>query len=190
MHKNATMHAQVEQNARKMKTSLLNKPAHKEHYCDVQAGSAKCIGVHGRCTGLQLLVVSQNIYIIFHRTSHFPPASLPIGSQRDKSDMFLMSAAPSGIPDSISFNDVNLTSITIQWTELPCSDRNGEITGYTVEYSSTTPLHTNTVTVSGSSTTRLVVVGLLPRTNYTFSVRAQGAAVARIGFRFTVTPRG
>ena len=100
-------------------------------------------------------------------------------------------AAPSGIPGSISFSDVNLTSITIQWTELPCSDRNGEITGYTVEYSSTTPpSHTNTVTVSGSSNTRLVVGGLLPRTSYTFSVRAQGAAQSRSGTRFTATPTG
>jgi hypothetical protein len=86
--------------------------------------------------------------------------------------------APSGIPGPISFTDVNLTSITLQWSELPCSDRNGEITGYTVEYSSTTPPHTNTVTVSGSSNTRLVVGGLLPRTSYTISVRAQGAAAS------------
>ena len=102
----------------------------------------------------------------------------------------LISAAPSGIPGSILFSDVNLTSITIHWTELPCSDRNGEITGYTVECSSTTPPHSNTVNVSGSSTTRLVVGGLLPRTNYTFSVRAQGAAVARNGTLFTATPTG
>ena len=102
-----------------------------------------------------------------------------------------MSAAPSGILGRISFSDVNLTSITVQWTELPCNDRNGEITGYTVEYSSTTPPpHTNTFIVSGSSNTRLVVGGLLPRTNYTFSVRAQGAANARSGTRFTATPTG
>ena len=100
-----------------------------------------------------------------------------------------MFTAPSGIPESISFDDVNLTSITVQWMELPCSDRNGEITGYTVEYSSTTsPPRTNTVTVSGSSNTRLVVSGLLPRTNYAFRVRAQGAANARSGTRFTATP--
>ena len=86
-----------------------------------------------------------------------------------------MSTAPSGIPGPLRFSDVNLTSITVQWTELPCSDHNGEITGYTVEYSSTTPPpHTKTVTVSGSSNTRLVVGGLLPHTSYTFSVRAQG----------------
>jgi hypothetical protein len=53
-----------------------------------------------------------------------------------------VSAAPSGIPGPISFSDVNLTSITVQWTELPCSDRNGEITGYTA------PLHHLTLTQS------------------------------------------
>ena len=107
------------------------------------------------------------------------------------SNMYYLHAAPSGIPGSLNFSDVNLTSITVQWTELPCSDRNGEITGYTVEYSSTTPPpHTNTVTVSGSSNTRLVVGGLLPRTSYNFSLRAQGAANTRSGTRFTATPTG
>ena len=96
-------------------------------------------------------------------------------------------AAPSG---PITFSDVNLTSITVQWTEIPCSD-DGEITGYTVEYSSTTPPpRTNTVTVSGSTNTRLVVGGLLPRTSYTFSVMAQGVATARNGTSFTATPSG
>ena len=48
------------------------------------------------------------------------------------------------------------------------------ITGYTVEYSSTTPPTTNTM--SGSSNRELVVGGLLPRTSYTFTVRAEGAS--------------
>ena len=101
----------------------------------------------------------------------------------------LVSAVPSGIPGPINFSDINSTSITVQWTELPCSDRNGEITGYTVEYNSTTPvLYNNMVNVSESSNTRLVVGGLIPRTNYTFSVRAQGAAIARSGFTSTAIP--
>ena len=98
-----------------------------------------------------------------------------------------MFADPSGSPESISFSDVNLTSITVQWTELPCSDRNGEIIGYTVEYSSTTPPHTSSVNVSGSN---LVVGDLIPRTSYTFRVRAQGADAARNGSRLTDTPEG
>ena len=100
-------------------------------------------------------------------------------------------AAPTGIPALISFSDVNLTSITLQWTELPCSDRNGQITGYTVEYSSTSPPpHTNTVTVSGPSNTRLVVSGLLPRTNYTFSVKAEEANMSRSEYMYTTISTG
>ena len=98
---------------------------------------------------------------------------------------------PSGIPGPISFSDINSTSITLQWTELPCSDRNRNITGYTVEYNSSTPvLHNNMVNVSESSNTRLVVGGLIPRTNYTFSVRAHETAAARNGFNSTAIPMG
>ena len=91
------------------------------------------------------------------------------------------SIAPSGTPESISFSNVNLTSITVQWTELPCSDRNGEITGYTVEYNSM---------VFTASNRRLVVGGLLPRTSYTFSVRAQGASDSQSATSSTTTPAG
>ena len=115
-----------------------------------------------------------------------------VTSMVSASEYYVLSA-PSGMPGSLSFSAVNLTSITVQWTELPCSDRNGEITGYTVEYSSTTPPpHSNTVNVSGSSTTRLVVGSLLPRTSYTFSVRAVGAFASTSpspsASRFTSTP--
>ena len=95
---------------------------------------------------------------------------------------YLIFAAPSGVPASISFSGVKLTSITVQWTELPCRDRNGEITGYRVEYGSMM------ATVSDPSNRRLVVGGLLPRTRYTFSVRALGAAMARSRIVFTATP--
>lgn len=85
-------------------------------------------------------------------------------------------SAPSGIPGSISFIDVNLTQITIQWTELPCEEHNGPVAGYIVKYSSATvPPHTDTLTVSGSDTTELTVSDLLSHTTYTFSVGAMGA---------------
>ena len=95
---------------------------------------------------------------------------------------------PSGSPESISFGTVTLTSVTVQWTEVLCSYRNGEITGYTVEYSSTTPPTTNTM--SGSSSRELVVGGLLPRTSYTFTMRAEGASHSTSATTFTSTPTG
>ena len=48
---------------------------------------------------------------------------------------------PTGIPGPINFSNVNMTSITVQWTELPCSDRDGEITGYTAPLHHLTPTH-------------------------------------------------
>ena len=60
---------------------------------------------------------------------------------------------------------------------MPCEDRNGEITGYIVEYSSTSPPHSGTLTVSGANTRAAVLGGLLPSTTYTIAVRAQGAPV-------------
>ena len=89
-----------------------------------------------------------------------------------------MFAAPGGVPGSLRFSDSDSTRITILWEELPCSDRNGEITGYEVETateSSATQFHDKIFTVSGSNTTRFEIRGLLPGINYTFSVRAVGA---------------
>ena len=78
----------------------------------------------------------------------------------------------------------------MQWTEVPCEDLNGgDITGYTVEYNSITPSTTNNM--SGFLSSReLVVGGLLPRTNYTFTVRAEGASHSTSATTFTSTPTG
>ena len=102
--------------------------------------------------------------------------------------IILSNKEPSGSPGSVSFGTVTLTSITVQWGEVQCSRRNGEITGYTVEYSSTTPPTTNTM--SGSSSRELVVGDLLPRTSYTFTVRAEGASPSSSATTFTSTPTG
>ena len=105
-------------------------------------------------------------------------------------DMIMHYIAPSGSPESVSFDTANLTSITVQWTEVPCSDRNLEITGYTVEYSSTVPFTNTTKSVDSVSPLELVVGGLLPRTNYTFIVRAKGASNSTSATTFTSTPTG
>ena len=102
-------------------------------------------------------------------------------------------AAPSGGPSSVTFGDSNLTSITVQWGEIPCSERNGEITGYTVEYSSTNPPHSGSLTVSGANRSLVTIVGgLIPRTNYSFQVRAQEASSSEStsGTAKTTTPPG
>ena len=68
----------------------------------------------------------------------------------------------------------------MQWGEVSCEDRNGEIAGYIVEYSSANMFipHTGAITVSGADNRTAVVGGLLPSTMYTISVRAQGASTS------------
>ena len=80
----------------------------------------------------------------------------------------------------------------MQWGEVPCEDRNGEITGYIVEYSSTSPSHSGTLTVSRADTRTAVLGGLLPSTTYIIAVRAQGAPTTASvsGNRATARPTG
>ena len=46
---------------------------------------------------------------------------------------FISSTAPSGSPTEISEVAVTPNTITVQWGEVSCLHRNGEITGYIVE---------------------------------------------------------
>ena len=77
----------------------------------------------------------------------------------------------------------------MQWGEVSCEDRNGEITGYIVEYSSTRPSHSGTLTVSGADTRTAVLGGLLPSTTYTIAVRAQGAPTTASASEYRATSR-
>ena len=103
---------------------------------------------------------------------------------------WILYLVPSGSPVSVSFGNVTLTSITVQWEEVPCSDRNGNITSYTMKYISTTPPTTNTMSGLSSKEFELVVGGLLPRTSYTFTVRVEGASSTTSNTTFTSTPTG
>ena len=60
-----------------------------------------------------------------------------------------------------------LNSITVTWDELNCVDRNGELTGYRIEYGTTT--FDNMERVTGTSFT---ATGLFPLTTYMFRVAA------------------
>ena len=66
----------------------------------------------------------------------------------------------------------NSTSITLQWGEVPCIHQNGDITGYSVLYGVMESGSTETVTVSGASTTQTTISGLNPSTTYSIQVAA------------------
>jgi hypothetical protein len=62
----------------------------------------------------------------------------------------------------------NLTSITISWDEVQCIDRNGDITGYIIEYNGNS-------TTTMASTTQFTASQLFPNSTYTFQIAAMSS---------------
>ena len=88
-----------------------------------------------------------------------------------KSWFVLSSTAPTRAPDGISEGPVTANSITVQWGEVPCIDRNGEITGYTVDVT-LSGMVVATENVNDGSAREGTVSGLTPSTAYTVTVAA------------------
>ena len=79
--------------------------------------------------------------------------------------------APSAPPTSVSASSLNSTAITVQWGRVDCIHRNGDITGYSVQYGS------ETVSVSGDSSGGMYAIsGLMPSTTYSIQVAAETSA--------------
>ena len=59
------------------------------------------------------------------------------------------------------------------WDRLSCVDRNGEITGYRIQYGTTTPLdQTEMITGTSASNRTFTASGLVPLTTYMFRIAA------------------
>ena len=70
---------------------------------------------------------------------------------------------------------INSTAITVQWVAVNCIHRNGDITGYSVQY--TGGGSTQTMSISGNSSGRMVTIsGLSPITLYLVQVAAVNSA--------------
>ena len=78
--------------------------------------------------------------------------------------------APSAAPSNVRVTGATSTTITVQWGEVECIHRNGEITGYSVRYIGGGS--TDTRSVSGGDTRRTTISGLIPSTDYTIEVAA------------------
>ena len=85
-----------------------------------------------------------------------------------------LSTAPTGTL-SLSPGTVTTNSITVQWEEVPCLHRNGEITGYTV-VARTSGEDNRVVNVNDGNARSATVSGLTPITQYTVSVAAVNSA--------------
>ena len=84
--------------------------------------------------------------------------------------LLAFSPAPSGTPQEVTAVNTTSTKITIQWKEVPCIDKNGDITGYTVRYNVSGC--NNTALRSDSDTLVATLVELIPFANYSIEVAA------------------
>ena len=84
----------------------------------------------------------------------------------------LLSAAPSGPPTSVRATSTS-TNITVQWGTVDCIHRNGDITGYSVQYGVVGSGNTETMSISGGSVT---ITRLMLSTTYSIQVAAVNSA--------------
>ena len=88
--------------------------------------------------------------------------------------------APSAAPTSVSVSEDTSSSITVQWGDVDCIHRNGDITGYSVRYGvQGSAVGDRTVEmVSGGDTTQTTISGLTSSTTYSIEVAAVTGANA------------
>ena len=89
--------------------------------------------------------------------------------------VFFFLAAPSAPPSSVSTTSTS-TTITVLWGAVDCIHRNGNITGYTIQYGVVGSGNTHFVSVSGGASTEDTVSGLMPSTAYSIHVAAVNSA--------------
>ena len=94
----------------------------------------------------------------------------------------LLSTAPTSGPASLSLGTVTTSTITVQWEEVPCLHRNGEITGYIV-VTRNSGVTINTESINDGDARETTVSGLNPSTLYSMFVVASNS----IGFGPTTT---
>ena len=84
----------------------------------------------------------------------------------------LTHTAPSAAPNSVSVSDVTSSSITVHWGAVPCIHRNGNITGYSVQYGVLGSGSILVISVSGGSVTQVTISNLISSTFYSIQVAA------------------
>ena len=96
--------------------------------------------------------------------------------------LVLLSTVPSGAPGPITLVTVTPNSATVQWGEVPCLQRNGEITDYTFTATNPGGMEEGTAIVDVDAR-QGTISGLTAYTQYTVSV----AAVNRAGTGHSTT---
>ena len=88
------------------------------------------------------------------------------------STFIIIPPAPSAAPTSFNItDDITATTITVQWGPVDCSEQNGVITGYRVQYEVVDSGNVQNMTVdSGDNVT---ISSLVPSTSYSIQVAAE-----------------
>ena len=101
---------------------------------------------------------------------------------------FLQPSAPTDPPTDVTAMTTSPVSIIIQWNRVPCINRNSNITGYTVRYS-TGDGSTVSVSVSGTGQSERTYTAtlLVPSTSYSIQVAAANSTGVTGPFSTNVT---
>ena len=67
---------------------------------------------------------------------------------------------------------MNASSITVVWDPVDCNYRNGDITGYSLQYTVKGSSSSRNLNISGEQTPEAIISGLSAFTNYTVEVAA------------------
>ena len=85
----------------------------------------------------------------------------------------ITTVAPIGYPESVVVSGINSSSVFVKWGEVECTESNGEITGYAVQFVSMEdiPFSEGSVVVGGEERS-VILTGLDYLTLYNISVAA------------------
>ena len=106
------------------------------------------------------------------------------------SGIFSLSTVPSAPHAGLTAFNVAPTSFSVQWETVPCIQRNGDITGYSVRYGVLGNGGVETPTMVGSDVLMTNLTGLVPDTSYVVQVAGvNGQGVGVYGEITVTTPQ-
>lgn len=85
----------------------------------------------------------------------------------------IMYTAPSGEPQNVNGTTINSTSIQIEWSDVDCIKRNGNISAYSVTYRAVGYPQPSLSLIALHTDRSLLLNNLVPHTNYSLLVAAQ-----------------
>ena len=104
--------------------------------------------------------------------------------------LFPLSPVPSAPPAGLTAFDVPPISFSVQWENVPCIQRNGDITGYSVRYGVLGNGGMETPTMVGPDDLMINLTGLVPDTSYLVQVAGvNGEGVGVYGEITVTTPQ-